>query len=76
MEAEVAAYLSSLEAKVDRVLGEMGNSIDRIEEMLLALADAQGIELGYGPYAVSREAAEDIAKRGVGRIGFKSEEMQ
>ncbi len=72
----VELHIQSLSNRISELEQGDNQKIGELHEMLLALADSMGIEVGYGPYAVKREYAEELSRKGVGRIGFKTEPME
>jgi hypothetical protein len=72
-ETEVEANIISLTARVQRLEDGESEGCAKLEEMMYALAEACGVVMGFGPFAVKKEFAEEIARKGVGRIGFAQE---
>lgn len=69
----VELHIQSLSNRISELEQGENGQIGELKEMLFALADSLGVDVGYGPYAVKREFAEELARKGVGRIGFKQE---
>lgn len=72
----VELHIQSLSNRVTELEQGESQALNELKEVVFALADSLGIEIGYGPYAVKREFAEELMRKGVGRIGFKREEQE
>lgn len=72
-ENEIELNIVNMSSRITSLEEGRDQRIDELQEILMAMADALGMEVGYGPYAVKREYADELARKGVGRIGFNRE---
>ncbi len=73
-QSEVEANIMALSARVQRLEDGESEALGKLEEMIYAMADSLGLEVGFGPYAVKKDVAAELIRKGVGRIGYGREE--